>query len=91
MLYLYSQFVRRIAKTVHLYNLDKKKLGILHANKDSFGVKNKLIKILMFAYIRCISIVIDKLITHDEDLYIFALKKNNSKPLYFRCTQSCCC
>ncbi len=67
--------LRRIAKDVHKYNLDTKKINMLHANKETNLVKNKLTKILLRTDINCVSVVLDKVVIHSEDLYIFALEK----------------
>ena len=67
--------LRRIAKNVYKYNLDNKKLNILHANKETRSVKNKLIKMLVTSDIKCVSVVLDKAVVCVEDLYILALQK----------------
>ncbi len=67
--------LRRIAKNIHRYNLDKKKLNMLHANQESVSVKNKLIAKLSVEEINCISIVLDKKMVRYDDLYVFALRK----------------
>lgn len=65
--------LRRIAKVAHSYNLDKKKLGILHANKESSGVKNKLIKYINSADIRCVTCVFYKNSFKEKDIYKYCL------------------
>ena len=67
--------LRRIAKNVYKYNLDTKKLNMLHASKEGRLVRDKLIKILQSMDICCVTVVLNKKVIRDEDLYIFALEK----------------
>ncbi len=65
--------LRRIAKNVHSYNLNKKKLSILHANKESKNVKNKFIKYVKGDNIKCIACVFDKSEFVTSDVYRYCL------------------
>ena len=66
--------LRRIAKSVYKYNLNTKKLNMLHANQENRLVRNKLLKELVKEEIRCIGVVFDKRKIYNKDLYIFALE-----------------
>lgn len=65
--------LRRIAKATHSYNLDKKKLGIIHTNKESSSVKNKLIKYINNAEIKCVTCVFYKNNFKVKDIYKYCL------------------
>ena len=66
--------LRRIAKSVYKYNLNTKKLNMLHAHQESRSVRNKLLKKLVKEEIRCMGVVFDKRKIYSKDLYIFALE-----------------
>lgn len=67
--------LRRIAKNVHKYKIDKKKNNILHAYDETNRVKNKLTREINNIDIGCIVFVLDKRDKFIVDPYMYLLKK----------------
>lgn len=67
--------LRRIAKNVHHYNLDKKRDGILHAYKENDLIKKRLTKILKRLDIKCFIFTLDKSSVFVKDPYLYMLEK----------------
>ena len=67
--------LRRIAKNVHQYNLSKKKMCVLHSNKEGQNVKNKLTKNILKSEIKCVTYIFDKDTFKAKDVYIHSLKE----------------
>ncbi len=66
--------IRRVAKEMHSFKLYKKKLIILHTNKESDVVKNKIMKKVIGLDIQCIALVMDKVLVRKDDLYTYGLE-----------------
>lgn len=67
--------LRRLARDIHRAKYKKKKGNILHAYAETDELKNKLIKKLEKLSVSCVSCVIEKNVSNQKDLYVYATEK----------------
>lgn len=68
-------YLRRIAKDIHAYKINKRKTSILHANKETMIIRRKCVKKLVQSDVECFVFVVDKHIIKLTDVYMYTLSK----------------
>ena len=67
--------LRRIAKNIYAYKINKRKTSSLHACKENLIIRKKYIKNLSQADVNCVVYCVDKYQVKVEDVYLYALIK----------------